>query len=125
MKIEQLCIALKEYLSQFSLVRILMPLSAVILYVCGGLSVINEFFSLGSVVIALAFLLSLVMMVLTLAQCQFFALSVGIGLRALSYAIQLLSSLFQYHYLAYTSLIYLLFYGALAFLAYRKSMTLC
>ena len=37
MKIEQLCQTLKAYLSQFSIVRILLPLSSVLLYVCGGL----------------------------------------------------------------------------------------
>ena len=65
MKIEQFCQSLKEYLSQFSVVRILMPLAAIILYVCGALYALNALISLGSLVMALAFWLGIVMAVLS------------------------------------------------------------
>lgn len=124
MKIEQLCVTLKEYLSQFPVLRILMPLSVAILYVCGALEVLNIFISLGSVVLTLAFLIGIVMMIMVLAQCQFFALAVGIGLYALADAISFLRVLIMYHYIPYGTLIYLLVYAGLAFLSYRKSLSL-
>lgn len=124
MKIEQFCQYLKEYISQFSVVRILMPLSMILLYVCGGLFALNSLISIGSVVSALVFLLGVVMMVLVLSQCQFLPLAIGLGLYALYYVINFLRTLIVMHYLPYSTLIYLLFYGALAFLAYRKSLSL-
>lgn len=124
MKIEQLCQTLHEYLAQFSQVRVLFPLAAPVLYVCGAIFVVNVFISFGSVISALAFLLGIVMMVLTLAQCQFLSLAIGLGLYALNYAVGVVRSLVLYRYVAYGSLIYLLFYGLLAYLAYRKSLSL-
>jgi len=124
MKIEQLCQTMKEFFSQYAIVRILFPLSSVILYVCGALSILNGFIYLGSVVSSLAFLVGVVMMILTLSQCQFFSLSIGIGLYALNYAIAVIRSVISFRSIAYGSLVYLLFYGVLAFLAYRKSLSL-
>ena len=124
MKIEQLCQTLKAYLSQFSTVRILLPLSSVLLYVCGGLRVLNVFVSLGSVVLALLFFIGLAAAVLTLAECQFLSLTIGLGLYAVSYALSFILSLVRAHYLAYGTLIYLLVYGLLAYLTYRKSLSL-
>ncbi|WP_346667856.1 hypothetical protein [uncultured Subdoligranulum sp.] len=124
MKIEQFCQSLKEYLSQFSVVRILMPLAAIILYVCGALYALNALISLGSLVMALAFWLGIVMAVLVLAQCQFLSLAIGFALYALYELISFLSSLIQFRYVSYGALVYLVCYGLLAFLSYRKSLSL-
>lgn len=124
MKIEQFCQYLKEYLSQFSIVRILMPLAAIILYVCGALFALNSLVSIGSLVLALAFWLGAVMMILVLSQCQFLSLAIGFALYALYYLISFLSSLIQFRYVSYGVLVYLLCYGLLAFLSYRKSLSL-
>ena len=124
MKIEQFSQYLKEYVMQFSIVRILMPLSAIILYICGALYALNSLVSVGSVVVALAFCVGIVMMILVLAQCQFLPLAIGFGLYALYYVISFLRSLILYRYLSYGVLVYLTVYGLLAFLAYRKSLSL-
>ena len=124
MKIESVCQSLRAYLSKYAAAQILMPLAAPALYVCGALFVLNGLVSLGTVITAAAFLAGVVMMVLTLAQCQFFALAVGLGLYALNYAIHFVRSVLLFRYVAYASLLYLLFYGVLAWLAYRKALSL-
>lgn len=122
MKIEQLCQSLKEYFSQFSLVRVLMPIASILLYVLAGLRVLSYFFSLGALVEVLAYVCYFVALLLVLCNCRFRDLSIGTGILAVLNVIDLLTSLFKYRYLDYYALVYLLLYGLATLLAYKKSL---
>lgn len=121
MKIEQLCQSMKEYFSQFSIIRILLPLSSVLLYVLGGIRLLNGFVGMDSLLMAVVEILYVASLLLVLSNCRFRDLSIGTGLMALRYAIVLIRSLFN-GYLSATSLLYLAVYGLITFLAYKKSL---
>lgn len=123
MKIEQLSESLKNYLSQFSFMRVLLPLSSVLLYVFAGLRLLDTFISLGSLVGTLVYILYFVALVLTLANCHFRDIAIGTGVVGIMYLISFLRGVISLHYLPYGSLIYLLLYALVAFLAYKKSLS--
>ena len=49
-------------------------------------------------------------------------LAIALGIWAVDYAYGFLSSLIRFHSLSYGTLLYLVVYGLLAFLAYKKSL---
>lgn len=122
MKLEQVCQTLNAYLSQKPLFRTLMPLAPVLAIVFAAVSLLGNWISLGSFVNALCFVGFLVGLLLALSLCQFQMLAVALGLWAVDYAYGFLYNLIRYRSLAYGSLLYLAFYGALAFLSYKKSL---
>ena len=124
MNLEQVCQDMKEYLSKFAWARILMPLSPIILYVLCALLVLDDFVSIGSVAYQLAYLGSFVMLVLVLAQCRFLDVAIGFAAHALECLIVVIQAMIPpYSYLSWSNLIQAAFYGVLAFLAYKKSVS--
>lgn len=122
MKIEQLGQTLREYLSQFSMTRVLLPLASVLLYVFAGLRLLGHFISLGSLVSTLVYVLFFAALLLVFANCRFRDIAIASGIMGIMFLISLLQSLFKFHSLSYSSLIYLLLYGLVAFLSYKKSL---
>lgn len=122
MKIEQLCQTMKEYFSQFSVVRILMPISSILLYVLTVLRVLDYFVSIGTLVSTLVYVCYFAALILVLANCRFRDIAIGTGIIGILNVIKLLKNLFAYRFLSYSALIYLLLYGLVAFLAYKKSL---
>lgn len=123
MKIEQLGQALREYLSQFSIMRVLLPLASILLYVFAGLRLLNQFISLGGLVATLVYILFFCALLLVFANCRFRDIAIGCGIVGIMYAIAFIQYVFRYHSITYPSLIYFLLYGLVAFLAYKKSMS--
>lgn len=93
MKFEQVCQSALAYFQQHPVFKILLPISMPVMLVCVVLSLLQNLISLGGFVSALDYLLAF------------------------------LVSLIRYHSLSYGALVYLVVYGGLAFLSYRKSMT--
>lgn len=122
MKIEQLGQTLREYLSQFSITRVLLPLAPILLYVFTGLRVLDNFFNLGMLVSTLVYVLFFAALLLAFANCRFRDIAIGSGIMGILNLINLIRFLIQYRTLYYDSLIYLLLYGLVAFLAYKKSL---
>lgn len=122
MKLEQVCQTLNAYLSQKAVFRTLMPLASVMGIVFAALSLISNFIYLGGFVTALCFWGFVLGVLLTLSLCQFQMVAIALGIWAVDYAYGFLSSLIRYRSLSYGTLLYLVVYGLLAFLAYKKSL---
>lgn len=122
MKLEQVCQTLNAYLSQKSVFRTLMPLGSVLAIVFAALSLVSNWIYLGSFVNALCFWGFVLGVLLTLSLCQFQMLAIALGVWAVDYAYSFLYSLIRYRSVAYGTLLYLVVYGLLAFLAYKKSL---
>lgn len=123
MKFEQVCQPLNAYFSQHPLFRVLLPLSIPLMLLCAALRLVDFFISLG-LVATVAYLAFFLFLILTISTCNFRMAAAGLGLFALDYVFSLVRSLMKYHTLSYVSVIYLLLFGYLAFLAYRKSAVL-
>lgn len=124
MKFEQVCQPLNAYFAQHPVFRILLPLAIPLMLGCAGLNLLAFFISLGGVVNALVYLGFFLALLLVVSTCNFRMASVGLGLYALDYLLSMLRTLIKYHSMPYSSLIYCLVFGYLAFLAYRKSAIL-
>lgn len=124
MKFEQVCQPLNQWFSQHPIFRVLLPLSMPLMFLCAGLRVLDNFISLGNAVITLTFLGFFLFLLLVVSTCDFRMTAAGLALFTLDYLIGLLSTLIRVHSLPWGSLIYVLVFGYLAFLAYRKSMSM-
>jgi hypothetical protein len=123
MKFEQVCQSGLAYFQQHPVFKVLLPISMPLMLGCAILRLVQNLISLGAFVSALVFLGFFLMMLLTLAQCNFRMVGIGFGLFALDYLWTFLSTLIKYHSLAYGSLLYLVVYGGMAFLSYKKSVS--
>lgn len=123
MKFEQVCQSGLAYFQQHPVLKVLLPISMPLMLGCAILRLVQNLISLGAFVSALVFLGFFLMMLLTLAQCNFRMVGIGFGLFALDYLWTFLSTLIKYHSLAYGSLLYLVVYGGMAFLSYKKSVS--
>ena len=123
MKFEQVCQTFNQYLSQQNYWRVLLPLAVPGMFVCAGLQLISNFIYLGAVVNVLSYVGFWLFLLLSLSTCSFRMSAIGLGIMGLDHVWNLLSSLFKYHSLNYSALLYLALYGGLAYLAYRKSLS--
>ena len=105
MKFEQVCQSGLAYFQQHPVFKVLLPISMPLMLGCAILRLVQNLISLGAFVSALVFLGFFLMMLLTLAQCNFRMVGIGFGLFALDYLWTFLSTLIKYHSLAYGSLL--------------------
>ncbi|MFR3729060.1 hypothetical protein [Lacrimispora sp.] len=122
MSIEKVGIVFKEYCSSNKFLKILLPINIPLLFIMAILRNVQNFISMGSVtgtIIYVGFLLSVL---LTFAKSEYRMLSIGIGIYAIDYIYTILHSLFKYHRLNWSSIIYLLIWGYFSFTAYKKSL---
>lgn len=123
MKFEQVCQSALMYFQQHPIFKILLPISMPLMFVCVLLRLVNNLISLGGFVSALAFLGFFLMLFLTLAQCNFRMAAFGLCGFTLDYVITFLNNLIRSHSIVYSSLLYIVVFGGLAFLSYKKSVT--
>lgn len=123
MKFEQVCQSALMYFQQHPIFKILLPISMPLMFVCVLLRLVNNLISLGGFVSALAFLGFFLMLFLTLAQCNFRMVAFGLCGFTLDYVITFLVNLIRWHSIVYSSLLYIVVFGGLAFLSYKKSVT--
>ena len=122
MKFEQVCQSINAFFAQNPIIRVLLPLSAPLMFVCVALQVLGNFISLGSVMSAVSYIGFLFMLILVLSECKFKMASIGLAIYAATYVYSLLRSIFKYHTVNWVSVIYLLLFGYFAFQSYRKSL---
>ena len=122
MKFEQVCQSALAYFQQHPVFKVLLPISMPVMLVCVVLRLVQNVISLGSFVSALLFFVFILMLFLTVAQCNFRVAAIGLAGFALDYLLSFATSLIRYHSLAYGTLLYLVVYGGLAFLSYKKSV---
>lgn len=123
MKFEQVCQSGLAYFQQHPVFKVLLPISMPVMFGFVALRLLQNLISLGNFVSALTFLGFFLMLFLTLSQCNFRMSAFGLAGFALDYLLSFLTSLIKYKSLAYGSLLYLVVYGGLAFLSYKKSLT--
>lgn len=123
MKFEQVCQTALMYFQQHPVFKVLLPISMPLMLVFAALRLAQNLISLGSFVSALIFLGFLLMLFLTVAQCNFRMAAIGLAGFALDYLWTFLINLIRFHSLAYGTLLYLVVYAGLAFLSYKKSVS--
>lgn len=122
MKVEQLCQSINAYFSQYPFFRVAAPLAVPVCLVCVAIRLLSNFFSFGGLVGALVYLLFFISLLLIFSACQFRMVAVCLGLYTVDYIYTFLYSLIRFRSVNYSVLVYVLFFGFLAFMAYRKSM---
>lgn len=124
MGIEKVGVVFNEYCMEHKILKILLPLSVPILIIAAVLRDVQSLVSLGSVVTAAAFIGYIIGILLAFAKAEYQIMAFGMGLYSIGYAISFLRSLIIYQVFGWGSVIYLLVWGFLAYLAYMKSIAL-
>ena len=121
MKFEQVCQTMYAYFSQQSLTRTLLPLAAPLMLVCAALRIVDNFFGMDSLILAITYLGFFFFLILTASACNFTMVTAGLGLYTLDYVISFLSGLIRFHSFYFSNLLYILVFGFLTYQALRKS----
>lgn len=120
MQFERLCQDLQLYFSNHCVFRLLIPFALPIFLLCSILQFISFFIYFGSLLFTLTFLLFWISVFFLLSSSNFLILTVGFSIFALRYLISFTLTIVQNQMLDWSAFLYLLFYGGLAFLSYRK-----
>jgi hypothetical protein len=96
----------------------------IILYVSVALMLLGDIISLGSFINALIFYVFMLGIVLCLANANFQALMIGLGVRAIIAIVNLFQGFFWEYggYLSWSALFALLIYGYFAYASYNKTL---
>lgn len=124
MGIEKVGAVFHEYCSQNKFLKVLLPINLPLLFIMAGLRVFQNFVNLGSgvgVVVYVGFILGVL---LTFAKAEYQMLSIGIGILCFDYVYGFVHTLFRFHRLNWSSILYLLMWGLFAYMAYKKSLRL-
>lgn len=122
MKFEQVCQSGLAYFQQHRFFSIFLPISVYLMLLCVIGRLVQNLISLGGFVSTLCFLGFFLMLLLTVSQCNFRMAAIGLAGFALDYLWSFSVSLIKYHSVSYGTLLYLVVYGGLAFLSYKKSL---
>lgn len=122
--IENLNRELKKYLEGKPVVSALLSFDMIVLYVAAGLMLLNLITPLGGFVSGLLLYVLLLGVVLCLANNNFTALMIGLGVKAGIEIVYLLISIFgKYRAFSWSSLYAAVIFGFFAFLAYKKTFS--
>ncbi|MGI6050707.1 MAG: hypothetical protein ACOYEI_07770 [Acetivibrionales bacterium] len=122
--IENLNGELKKYLEGKPVVSALLSFDMIVLYVAAGLMLLNLITPLGGFVSGLLLYVLLLGVVLCLANNNFTALMIGLGVKAGIEIVYLLISIFgKYRAFSWSSLYAAVIFGFFAFLAYKKTFS--
>jgi uncharacterized integral membrane protein len=122
MGIEKVGIVFNEYCCNNKFLKVLLPINIPLLFIFAILRNVQNFISIGSstgTIVYIGFILSVL---LTFSKSEYRMLSIGLGVFSLDYVFNILRSLFKYHLLNWSSIIYLVVWGFFAFMAYKKSL---
>ena len=121
--IENVSGELKKYLEGKPFFSALLSFDMIILYVSVALMVLGDIISLGSFINALIFYVFMLGIVLCLANANFQALMIGLGVRAIIAIVNLFQGFREYGgYLSWSALFALLIYGYFAYASYNKTL---
>lgn len=122
MGIEKVGIVFNEYCCNNKFLKVLLPINIPLLFIFAILRNVQNFISIGSstgTIVYIGFILSVL---LTFSKSEYRMLSIGLGVFSLDYVFNILRSLFKYHLLNWSSIIYLVVWEFFAFMAYKKSL---
>lgn len=122
MGIEKVGIVFNEYCCSNKFLKVLLPINIPLLFVFAVLRNVQNFISLGSLVGTVVFIGFILSVLLTFSKSEYRMLSIGLGIYALDYIFNILRSLFKFHYINWSSVLYLALWGFFAFMAYKKSL---
>ncbi len=122
--IENVSGELKKYLEGKPFFSALLSFDMIILYVSVALMLLGDIISLGSFINALIFYVFMLGIVLCLANANFQALMIGLGVRAIIAIVNLFQGFFWEYggYLSWSALFALLIYGYFAYASYNKTL---
>lgn len=120
--IENVSNELKKYFESKPILSSLLSLDMILLFGCVALILLNSFVYLGGIISGLLFYAFILAILLCLANKNFSALMIGLGVRALIELITFIMYLFnEYIGFSWSTLFALLIYGFFAFMAYKKT----
>lgn len=122
MKFEQICQSLNTYFTQNAIIRVLLPISMPLMFVCVILQILGRFISLGGAMNAIAFLAFFFFLLLVLSNCNFKMAAIGLGIFTITYLYNFVYSLLKYRTFNYNAVIYVLVFGFFTWQAWRKSL---
>lgn len=122
MQLEKVGNVWHEYCLTNRILKILLPLNIPLLMITAILRNLQNFVSLGSVPGVLVYVGFVTGVLLTFAKSEYRMLSIGIGIYLLDYVYAIARSLFKYHSINWSSMMYLLIWGYFAYAAYKKSI---
>ncbi len=122
MGIEKVGVVFYDYCCNNRFLKVLLPINIPLLFIMAFLRIIQNFISFGSAAGTIIYIVFFLSILLTFAKSEYRILSIGIGIYALDYIINILRSLFKFHSLNWSSIIYLLVWGFFAYMAYKKSL---
>lgn len=124
MKLENLTVVLNEYLEGKKGLKAFLPIASKLMLICAALLLVDDFIDLPSELHTCAYILFLLCGIGTLARGEFFLLTMGVALRFADYVYNLLYFVIRWRSLSGSTAIYVVFYGLLLFMAYKKSKEL-
>lgn len=120
--IENVSGELKKYFEGKPIVSALLSLDMIILYVAAGLMVLNRIVSIGTFVSALLLYVLVFGAVLCLANNNFSAIMIGLGVKAGVDLVSLVISIFgRYRAFSWSSLYSAIIFAFFAYMAYKKT----
>jgi len=122
--IENVSSALKKYLEGKPYLSALLSFAAIILYVTVGIMLFNSFVYLGGFISGLLEYVFYLAIVLCLANADFQALMIGLGVRSIVAIVNLCQALFDdyLNFFSWSSFFAILVYGFFAYMAYTKTV---
>jgi hypothetical protein len=114
---------LKAFFSTHPIFKILLPLDMIIIYVCVGAMFLNNFLSIGGLLLAIAYYGFFLGLILALSNQNSQLLYVGLFIYSASEAFQVIryATFSTYRFLDFYSLITAALFGYLGYLVYKQS----
>jgi len=118
--IENVSNELKKYFESKPVLSALLPVDMYLFFGCVILQFIMVFANLGGFISSLVYYLFFLSLLLCLANKNFFALMIGLGVKALTELIDFIKYLAKYEMFMWGYLFAILVYGFFAYMAFRK-----
>jgi len=124
MGIEKVGIVFHEYCAQNKILKLVLPISNILLMATSVLKVIQNFISMGSLMATVVYVVFILAVLLTFAKSDYRTLSLGMGIYLFDYVYGFFRTLVRYQRLNWSALTYFLLWAFFAYMAYKKSIKL-
>lgn len=121
MGIEEVGVVFHEYCLQNRFLKLVLPISSILLLVAAVLRNIQNFISMGSLMATIVYVVFILAILLSFAKAEYKNMSIGMGLFLLDYVYSFFHTLMKYHRLNWSALAYLALWFFFAGMAYLKS----
>jgi len=124
MGIEEVGVVFYEYCIQNRFLKLLLPISNILLLAAAVLKNVQNIISMGSLMSTIVYVVFILAVLLSFAKADYKNMSIGMGLYMLDYAYEFFRSLVKYQRLNWSALAYLVLWTFFAGMAYLKSENL-